>query len=515
MAARTSSVAFEGADARIVDVQVQVAGSAQPAFSVVGLADKAVAESRERVRAAFAALGLSLPSKRLIVNLAPADRPKEGSHFDLPIAVSLLAEMGILPRDTVEESLAFGELGLDASIAPAPGALPAAVTANSKDLTLICPEACGPEAAWAGGDLPIIAPATLIQLINHFKGTQLLARPAPGELLDPPDGGDLNQVKGQEGAKRALEIAAAGNHNLLMTGPPGSGKSMMAERLPGLLPPLEATELLDVSMIQSVAGLLERGRLTRQRPFRAPHHSASMAAMVGGGMRARPGEASLAHRGVLFLDELPEFHPQVLDSLRQPLESGAITVARANAHVSYPARFQLVAAMNPCRCGGGGEDGSACRRGPRCAVDYQARISGPMMDRIDLQILVPPVTPADLALPAPSEGTAEAAARVLAARTRQAERGFLNAQLPPDHLEHAALPDRDGEKLLNEAALHHGLTARSYHRVLRVARTIADLEACETVRRPHIAEALACRRRPTIDGMAGSQGARSVGAARV
>jgi magnesium chelatase family protein len=480
----------------MVDVQVQVAGSAQPAFSVVGLADKAVAESRERVRAAFAALGLSLPSKRLIVNLAPADRPKEGSHFDLPIAVSLLAEIGILPRDAIEEHLAFGELGLDATIAAAPGVLPAAVAANSAGLSLICPQACGPEAAWAGGDLPIIAPATLIQLINHFKGTQLLSRPAPGELMDPQAGGDLNQVKGQEGAKRALEIAASGNHNLLMIGPPGSGKSMMAERLPALLPPLAADELLDVSMIQSVAGLLERGRLTRQRPFRSPHHSASMAAMVGGGMKARPGEASLAHRGVLFLDELPEFHPQVLDSLRQPLETGSITVARANAHISYPARFQMVAAMNPCRCGGGGEDGTACRRGPRCAIDYQARISGPMMDRIDLQILVPAVTPADLALPAPCEGSAEAAARVLAARQRQIERGFLNAQLPPDHLEHVAFPDRAGEILLNEAAVQHGLTARSYHRVLRVARTIADLETSDAVRRIHIAEALACRRRP-------------------
>lgn len=507
MAARTSSVAFEGAEARLVDVQVQVTGSNNPVFSVVGLADKAVAESRERVRAAFAALGLSLPPRRLIVNLAPADRPKEGSHFDLPIAVSLLAEMGIVPRDAAEEHLAFGELGLDATITAAPGALPAAVAANAAGLGLICPDACGPEAAWAGGELAIVAPGSLIQLINHFKGSQVLARPAPGEFVDPPGGVDLNQVKGQEGAKRALEIAAAGNHNLLMTGPPGSGKSMLAERLPGLLPPLAPEELLDVSMIHSVAGLLERGRLTRRRPFRAPHHSASMAAMVGGGMRARPGEASLAHRGVLFLDELPEFHPQVLDSLRQPLETGAITVARANAHVSYPARFQLVAAMNPCRCGGGGEDGSACRRGPRCAIDYQARISGPMMDRIDLHIQVPPVTPADLALPAPAEGSREARARVEAARALQAERGSLNAQLPPDRLDHVAAPNAAGERLLNEAAVHFGLTARSYHRVLRVARTIADLDGSEGVRRVHIAEALACRRGPAAAPSAARTGA--------
>jgi len=494
MASRTAAVAFEGAEAKLVEVQVQLAAGAQPVFSIVGLGDKAVAESRERVRAAFAALGLSMPSKRLIVNLAPADRPKEGSHFDLPIALAILVELNILPREAGADYLAFGELGADATIRPVPGALPAAVAANAADLGLICPDACGPEAAWAGGELAILAPGSLIQLINHFKGTQVLARPVPGELMEAHSEVDLKQVKGQETAKRALEIAAAGGHNILMVGPPGSGKSMLAERLPGLLPPLSADELLDVSMIHSVAGLLERGALTRHRPFRAPHHSASMAAMVGGGVRARPGEASLAHRGVLFLDELPEFHPQVLDSLRQPMETGSVTVARANAHVSYPARFQLVAAMNPCRCGNGGLDGVSCRRGPRCAIDYQARISGPMLDRIDLQIAVPPVTPADLALPAPVEGSAEAAARVAASREVQAGRGALNAHLRADHLEHAATPDRGGEVLLNAAATQHGLTARSYHRVLRVARTIADLEGCDAVRRVHIAEALACRR---------------------
>jgi magnesium chelatase family protein len=314
-------------------------------------------------------------------------------------------------------------------------------------------------------------------------------------------------VKGQETAKRALEIAAAGGHNLLMVGPPGSGKSMLAARLPGLLPPLDARELLDVSMIHSVAGLLERGALTRARPFRSPHHSASMPALVGGGGKAKPGEASLAHRGVLFLDELPEFAPQVLDSLRQPLETGRISVARANAHITYPARFQLVAAMNPCRCGSGGMDGVACRRGPRCASDYQARVSGPFMDRIDIQIDVPAVTPADLALPPASEGTAEVAARVAAARAVQMERngGLTNTELPQADLDRVAQPDEDGRTLLIKAAETLGLTARGYHRTLRVARTLADLSGSDSVRRLHIAEALSHRRARPASGPVGRQ----------
>jgi magnesium chelatase family protein len=496
MSARTTTVAYEGAEARRVDVQVQIVGSNLPSFSVVGLADKAVAESRERVRAAFAAIGLSLPQQRVIVNLAPADRPKEGAHFDLPIAIGLMAAMGVVPFEAAERALAVGELGLDGTIAPIPGTLPAALKAAELDLEFICPAASGPEAAWAGGDLPILAPSSLIQLVNHYKGVQVLSRPAPGELVDGLPEADLRDVKGQEGAKRALEIAAAGGHNLLMVGPPGAGKSMMAARLPGLLPPLDASELLEVSMIQSVAGLLERGTLSRARPFRAPHHSASMAAMVGGGQKAKPGEASLAHHGVLFLDELPEFHPQVLDSLRQPLETGEIVVARANAHITYPARFQLIAAMNPCRCGWAGTNGEACARGPRCAADYQARVSGPLMDRIDLHVDVPPVTPADLALPSPAEGTAEAAARVADARSAQAERGRLNARLSADLLDHVAEPDSGGRALINQAAEAMGLTARSYHRVLRSARTIADLDGSDGVRRVHIAEALSLRRSP-------------------
>ncbi len=495
MVARIYTVAFEGAEARRVDVQVQVTSAGRQFFNIVGLADKAVAESRERVRAAFAALGMALPGKRITINLAPADLPKEGAHYDLPIALGLMAAIGAIPVDAIEGFVAIGELSLDGTIAAVPGALPAAMLANGENLGLICPEPNGAEAAWAG-DMPILAPQNLIQLMNHFKGHQILTPPEPGELLEAGCPLDLKDVRGQETAKRALEVAAAGGHNLLMVGPPGSGKSMLAARLAGLLPPLTAKELLDVSMVHSVAGLLQRGQLSRRRPFRAPHHSASMAAMVGGGVKAKPGEASLAHRGVLFLDELPEFTPQVLDSLRQPLETGEIAVARVNAHVTYPARFQLIAAMNPCRCGSGGADGIACRRGERCAADYQARISGPFMDRLDIQIDVPAVTPADLALPPSKEGTAEVAARVAQARKVQIARndGQTNAEISQDRLDHIAELDKDGQKLLIQAAETLGLTARGYHRVLKVARTLADLAGSENIHRLHIAESLSHRR---------------------
>lgn len=494
MGARISTVAFIGAEAKLVDVQAQIAPGRQ-AFNIVGLADKAVAESKERIIAAFAALGLKLPYKRLVVNLAPADLPKAGAHYDLPIMLGLMAMIGAIPEDALDGFTAIGELSLDGSIAGVPGALPAAMCANEHGLGLICPAANGAEAAWAG-DLPLLAPKNLIQILNHFKGTQVLSRPEPGKLLEAESPLDMRDVRGQETAKRALEVAAAGGHNMLMVGPPGSGKSMLAARMAGILPPLTARELLDVSMVHSVAGLLERGQLSRARPFRAPHHSASMAAMVGGGVKAKPGEASLAHRGVLFLDELPEFTPQVLDSLRQPLETGEINVARVNAHVSYPARFQLIAAMNPCRCGTAGADGIACKRGPRCAADYQSRVSGPFMDRIDIQIDVPAVTPADLALPPSKDGSKEVAERVLAARQRAEERngGCTNAELSTAQLDHVAQADREGQALLQQAAETLGLTARGYHRVLRVARTLSDLDGSEQIRRLHIAEALAHRR---------------------
>lgn len=433
-----------------------------------------------------------------MVNLSPADLPKEGSHFDLPIALALLAAMGVVDAEALADYVIVGELGLDGRVAASPGVLLAAIHASGEGKGLICPAAQGAEAAWAG-EIDVIAAPDVLALINHLKGHGLLAAPAPGAIEEAAFGPDLKQVKGQETAKRALEIAAAGGHNLLMIGPPGAGKSLLASCLPGILPPLDAAEALEVSMVQSVAGTLSGGQLTRARPFRSPHHSASMAALTGGGLKVKPGEVSLAHLGVLFLDELPEFQRAVLDSLRQPLETGTVSVARANAHVTFPARVQLVAAMNPCRCGHLGDASLACSRAPKCAADYQAKVSGPLLDRIDLHVEVQAVSAADLVLPPPAEGSAEVAARVAAVRRTQAARyagqGIRsNAEADGDLLAAVATPDDAGRKLLAQAAEAMRLSARSYTRVLRVARTIADLAGSEGVGRIHVAEALSYRR---------------------
>jgi len=504
MVTRVATVAFEGIEARAVDVQVQVTPGGV-AFILVGLPDKAVGESKERVRAALIASGLALPAKRITVNLAPADLPKEGSHYDLPIALGVMAAIGAIPADALAGYTVLGELALDGSITPVAGVLPAAIAAYGRGQGLICPAASGPEAAWAARDLDILAPRSLIQLANHFKGTQVMARPQPAVARQGGPLPDLRDIKGQESAKRVLEIAAAGGHNLLMNGPPGAGKSMLASRLPSILPPLDPRELLEVSMVLSVAGHLADGELTDRRPFRAPHHSASMAALVGGGQQARPGEISLAHHGVLFLDELPEFQAHALDALRQPMETGEVLISRANHRTVYPANFQLIAAMNPCRCGKATEPGYACHTRPneRCMASYQAKISGPMLDRIDITIEVPALTAADLILPAASEGSAEVAGRVAAARARQSVRyaalglagGMTNARCPAALLDEVARPDAAGLALLRSAADAMRLTARGYHRVLRVARTLADLDGDSGVGRIHLAEALSYRSR--------------------
>lgn len=507
MVARINTIAFQGVDVQSIDVQVQISNGL-PAFTIVGLPDKAVAESKERVRAALHALGIALPAKRLTVNLAPADVVKEGSHYDLPIALGLLTAMEILPKEEMEKYVVLGELSLDAGIRAVAGVLPAAIHAGANDNSLICPESCGGEAAWAG-DIEILAPSNLLQLINHIKGTQVLSRPEAKLMPAANDTArripDLSRVKGQESAKRALEVAAAGAHNLLFIGPPGAGKSLLASCLPGILPPLSAREALEVSMIHSLAGTLAEGGLVKARPYRDPHHSASLPALVGGGHRVRPGEISLAHRGVLFLDELPEFSRGTLESLRQPLETGEAVVARVNAHVTYPARFQLVAAMNPCRCGYLGDAEMECTKAPRCAGDYQAKLSGPLLDRIDIQVEVGAVSIADLADAAEGEMSAAVAGRVAAARARQEERyralgieasGILvNAHATTEIIEQVARMAAPAKTMFTDAAERLRLSARSYHRMLKVALTIADLAGGpDEVLSAHVAEALSYRR---------------------
>ncbi|MHA6318420.1 YifB family Mg chelatase-like AAA ATPase [Altererythrobacter sp. CAU 1778] len=497
MVALVQTVAYLGLEARSVEVQCSLAPGL-PKFNIVGLADKAVGESKERVRAALSAMGLALPPKRITINLSPADLPKEGSHYDLPIALSLLASMGVTDAEQLSDFFAVGELALDGRIVASPGVLLAAIHASEQEKGLVCPVSQGAEARWAS-EVPVLAAPDLVSLLNHLKGSAVLPEPSRGEVEHRSHGPDLKQVKGQETAKRALEIAAAGGHNLLMVGPPGAGKSLLASCLPGILPPLSSGEALEVSMVQSVAGTLEGGRISRARPFRAPHHSASMAALTGGGLKVKPGEVSMAHLGVLFLDELPEFQRAVLDSLRQPLEAGTVDVARANAHVTYPANVQLVAAMNPCRCGHLGDPALACSRAPKCAADYQSKVSGPLLDRIDLHVEVDPVSAMDLTMPPPAEGSAEVAARVAAAREVQSSRreetgARTNADLDGEALETFAGPDEPGRKLLMQAAEAMRLSARGYTRVLRVARTIADLGGANQVGRIHVAEALSYRR---------------------
>tara|TARA_B100001750_G_scaffold210723_2_gene191504 strand:- start:1070 stop:2419 length:1350 start_codon:yes stop_codon:yes gene_type:complete len=445
-------------------------------------------------------MGLALPPKRITVNLAPADVTKEGSHYDLPIALGLLVAMGVIPADAMEDFVALGEMGLDGGLRAISGVLPAAMHSAANDNGLICPYLCRGEAAWSGSD-NVLAPQNLLQLINHLKGTQVMSADVraavSGHNHFPAYGKDMRDIKGQESARRALEIAAAGRHNILMSGEPGSGKSMLAERLPTILPDLTAREALDVSVIHSIAGTLPEGGLVRHRPFRNPHHSASLPALVGGGTKAKPGEISLAHQGVLFLDELPEFNRSTLESLRQPMETRQAVIARVQSRAVYPADFQLVAAMNPCRCGYYGSSQQECRCNPTSIAQYQGKISGPFMDRMDIFIDVPPVSLSDLRTGHSGEDSAKIKARVEAAHAVQYTRngeGKLNALLTTDEIEKYCALANDAAEFFDKAIEKLKLSARGYYRVLKLARTIADLDGGPVqLSRNHIAEALFLR----------------------
>ncbi|KAB2836281.1 MAG: YifB family Mg chelatase-like AAA ATPase [Caedimonadaceae bacterium] len=510
MVSRVQTVAFQGLDVITVDVQVQFS-SGLVGFQIVGLPDKAVGESKERIRSTFHAMGLSLPAKRITVNLSPADLQKEGSHYDLPIALGLLLEMQLIPADALASFITLGELALDGTLTSVPGTLPTALHASTEMRGLICPYPNGSEAAWAP-HCRILAPRNLLALLNHFKGSQIIAAPEKSLQNDVMRQNlSLGDVKGQETAKRALVIAAAGGHNLLMIGPPGTGKSMLAARLSGLLPELSPYEALEISMIYSLAGQLRGGELMRYRPFRSPHHSASLPALVGGGHKALPGEISLAHTGVLFLDELPEFSRQTLESLRQPLENHQVTIARANAHLTYPARFQLIAAMNPCPCGYANDIRRPCHKRPKCALQYQSRLSGPLRDRFDLEVGVSEV-PIHALRPqttANASTDAQVKSSVLNARLMQKERyhnlesppskntplpnDFLNSTASHAHFEDKAQAETNALTYFQTAATQLHLSARSYYRCYRVARTIADLSSSPVIDRNHFSDALMLR----------------------
>jgi len=502
MVAKIHTVAFSGIETRAIEAEVHIAGGL-PAFAIVGLPDKAVAESKERVRAALHAMGLSLPPKRITVNLAPADVLKEGSHYDLPIALGLLVAMEVLPADALADFIALGEMGLDGSLRAISGVLPAAMHAVAHDMGLICPYDCREEAIWSGSG-SILAPRNVLQLINHLKGSQVMEQDLKPRTIHTGADGEttsliknMRDIKGQETAKRALEIAAAGRHNMVMCGQPGSGKSMLAERLPSIIPDLTAAEALEISMIHSLAGTLPEGGLVTHRPFRNPHHSASLPALVGGGTKAKPGEISLAHKGVLFLDELPEFNRATLESLRQPLETKEAVIARVQAHATYPADFQLIAAMNPCRCGYMGDADRECTRAPKCGLDYQSKISGPFMDRMDIFVDVPPVAVADLRGAGDGEDSAVIKDRVHRAQQIQYARNGddrLNNALNPEGIDRFCQMDSETAQFFDTAIDRLKLSARGYYRVLKVARTIADLEGgADTLSKPHVAEALSYR----------------------